>query len=348
MTRRGRPLRFLAMVGVGWIGLRVAILWPEAGSLPAAIREAVPGLGPLLATKASSKGTGEAASGPAPETGGKRLAPLLAAHRPAPAPHGGRAANRAPLRNPAGVQFAMVNLIQYGDPEYVDGPPHAAAASAQSVPWAAPAAPHWAGAFWLVGRRGVGGAAPGAGQLGGSQAGARISYSLDPRGAVALIGRATTPLDGRGREAAIALEWRPTRLPVRIVAEQRLALDGGRSGPGLGIVGGLDARIPAGFSIEAYGQAGAVYRARTEPYADGAARITRAVGRPGEVRLSLGAGAWGGAQRGAARLDIGPAAIVDFPSVGGTHLRLAVEWRQRVAGNARPGSGIAVTLGADF
>ncbi|WP_204317143.1 hypothetical protein, partial [Klebsiella aerogenes] len=29
-------------------------------------------------------------------------------------------------------------------------------------------------------------------------------------------------------------------------------------------------------------------------------------------------------------------------------LRIALDWRQRVAGEARPGSGPALTLGADF
>ncbi|MBS0285465.1 MAG: hypothetical protein JSS15_13700, partial [Proteobacteria bacterium] len=57
-------------------------------------------------------------------------------------------------------------------------------------------------------------------------------------------------------------------------------------------------------------------------------------------------GAWGGAQRGAARLDVGPAAGVAVPAA--MPLRISLEWRQRIAGDARPGSGPALSIGADF
>ena len=30
MSRPGQPLRFVALIGAGWIGLRVILLWPEA------------------------------------------------------------------------------------------------------------------------------------------------------------------------------------------------------------------------------------------------------------------------------------------------------------------------------
>ncbi|WP_215414787.1 hypothetical protein, partial [Escherichia coli] len=42
MRGRGRPLRFLAMVTIAWVGVRVAMLWPRTGSLPAAIEAASP------------------------------------------------------------------------------------------------------------------------------------------------------------------------------------------------------------------------------------------------------------------------------------------------------------------
>ncbi|MDF7777793.1 hypothetical protein P1X14_21235, partial [Sphingomonas sp. AOB5] len=65
------------------------------------------------------------------------------------------------------------------------------------------------------------------------------------------------------------------------------------------------------------------------------------------VRLSLGGGIWGAAQRDAQRLDIGPSAALAVP-VAGQNLRIALDWRQRVAGDARPGSGLALTIGSDF
>jgi hypothetical protein len=42
LSGRGRPLRFFAMVVFAWVGVRVAMLWPQAGSLPAAIQAVLP------------------------------------------------------------------------------------------------------------------------------------------------------------------------------------------------------------------------------------------------------------------------------------------------------------------
>ncbi|WP_232089695.1 hypothetical protein [Sphingomonas sp. HMP6] len=186
------------------------------------------------------------------------------------------------------------------------------------------------------------------GQLGGSQAGARVAYLFDRKHRIALAGRVTSPL-GRGlREAAIGVEWQPTRLPIRVVAEQRFAVDGGRSGPALGMVGGIGpVALPRDFRLEAYGQAGVIRRAVTEPYADGAVRIAHPLATVGGVPIDLGAGVWGGAQRGAARLDLGPSVGVSLP-LGQQRVRVMLDWRQRVAGDARLGSGAALTLGTDF
>ncbi|MBO9621751.1 MAG: hypothetical protein J7500_03470 [Sphingomonas sp.] len=206
----------------------------------------------------------------------------------------------------------------------------------------------WSASAWASFRPGQRiGAAPGAGQLGGSQAGVRLAYMLAPRQRLAGFARFTAPLATRGREVSLGLEWQPTRAPVRLVAEQRFALDGGGSGPGLGVVAGADTALAHGFRLESYGQAGAVRRQQLEPYADGAARATRAVLDQRGVRLALGAGAWGAAQRDAARLDLGPSALLAVPVAGQT-IRLAFDWRQRVAGHARPGSGPALTIGSDF
>lgn len=55
----------------------------------------------------------------------------------------------------------------------------------------------------------------------------------------------------------------------------------------------------------------------------------------------------GGVQPSLSRLDIGPQLSVRFP-LGHGHARVAVEWRERVAGNARPASGPAIMLASDF
>ena len=60
-----------------------------------------------------------------------------------------------------------------------------------------------------------------------------------------------------------------------------------------------------------------------------------------------GGGAWGGAQRGATRLDLGPTASATL-TTGRTTLRGSVDYRLRVAGDAVPGDGLAVTLAASF
>ncbi|MDT8759291.1 hypothetical protein MZO42_11335 [Sphingomonas psychrotolerans] len=242
--------------------------------------------------------------------------------------------------------MALMGLIQYGIPTPVSmgaTPP-----PLRVQPETLSALPsRWSASGWLVARAGTGiGAAPGASQLGGSQAGLRIAWLAWPRQRLAVVGRAVTPLRGKGAEASLGLEWQPTDTPVRLVAEQRFGLDGTRGGPGLGVIAGFDT-VAAGFRLESYSQAGVIRRSRAETYADGAIRATRPVAETGPLRLALGAGVWGAVQRDAARFDLGPSATLALP-LGKQNVRLALDWRQRVAGDARPGSGLALTLGSDF
>lgn len=238
-------------------------------------------------------------------------------------------------------------------PVRVERPPQSPLPLLIAVPAvaAAPGAPprRWSASGWAVVRgSGVGGASiP---QLGGSQVGLRFVRTLDPGGRLAIAARVATALDTRQQEAALGLEWRPTALPVRIVAERRFGLAGQRGGGALGLVGGISDRpLPAGFRLEGYAQAGAVFRDDVEGYADGAARLTRPVVRTrGGTTLALGVGLWGGAQRAATRLDLGPAATIDLPVAHAAHLRVALEWRQRIVGAAQPGSGPALSIGADY
>lgn len=212
-----------------------------------------------------------------------------------------------------------------------------------------PAASRWSASAWLVLRDGRG-IAPGlgGGQLGGSQAGLRVAFTIGEARRVAIVGRVATPLKGPGREGAIGVEWRPTALPVRLVAEYRVALDRGTSGPAAGVIAGTGpAPLAWGFDLETYGQAGVVRRRRTEPFAEGAARLSRRIANLGSLKVDLGLGGWGGAQRGAQRLDLGPSLGVRIP-VAGKSIRAALDWRQRVAGNARPGSGPVLVVGGDF
>ena len=136
---------------------------------------------------------------------------------------------------------------------------------------------------------------------------------------------------------------------MRLVAEERIAIDGGGSGPALWAWSAASARSRSRsvFRLEAYGQAGVIRRTDAEAYADGALRVAHPIAKIGAARIDLGAGAWGGAQRGAARLDVGPSVAVTV-SLAKHPVRLTLDWRERVAGSARPGSGPALTLGTDF
>ena len=66
--------------------------------------------------------------------------------------------------------------------------------------------------------------------------------------------------------------------------------------------------------------------------------------RPVWGRFSAGFGVWGGYQPGLYRVDAGPRISMRVRDNISVHL----DWRQRLAGDAAPGSGPALTLAADF
>lgn len=213
----------------------------------------------------------------------------------------------------------------------------------------APASSPWSASAWLFLREGGGGQLATGGQLGGAQAGARVTWRIDDARRLAVFGRVSGPLRQRGFEAAAGIEWRPLgELPVRLAVERRIALErGGRDAFAAYAFGGVDAIRLGGLRLDAYGQAGAVGARSRDLFADGSVRIGRELALSGRTGVTLGAGAWGAAQPGVARLDVGPQAVVRFPA-GDLGLALAIDWRLRVAGQARPGSGPTVTLGVDF
>lgn len=344
MTGRGRPFRFLALVFGSWIGIRALQLLPQAASLP----EAIKALSPLPLPVQAAEFFQTPATMPADPsfTAVAREAPFESpwtaslVRAQVPAATATLTVRTTELPSSA-AQPALGGLAE---------PPKSrpvGSTSAQPDHFQLPP-DRWSASAWLAARAGNGlGAAPGGSQLGGSQAGARLAYLLVPSAKVAAFVRVTTPLRGRGAEAAAGLEWQPSRVPLRVVVERRVGLDGTTGGFGAGVVGGTDGEIAPGFRLESYGQAGAIRRTRLEPYADGAVRVTQQVGTGAGARLAVGGGIWGAAQRDAARLDIGPSITLAVP-VGTRSVRVALDWRQRVAGDARPGSGLALTLGSDF
>jgi len=334
MTRSGRPLRFLGLTLAGWTALRVVMLWPVTPTVDSVIRTMVPGLSAAPIRPAIA-----ARSSPLP-----RLPSIDTARTP----------RRKTAIGDAGrerrIALALAALVRFGDPQIAVGPPGEMIPPSPPAPSSPPprTAKRWSADFWLVARGGSNRQAGfEGGELGGAQAGARLAYALDRGRRLAAFARFDTPLSSKGREAAVGLDWRPTRLPVRVVAEERVPIDGGRAAPAAGLVGGFGPVLRHGLRLEGYGQAGVIARNGGEGFADGAVRATRPIGTLAPLSFDLGAGAWGGAQRDAARLDLGPTLGASVP-VGGHAIRIALDWRERVAGNARPGSGPALTIGASF
>ena len=344
----GRPLRFLALVGCCWVGGRFAVILSATGSVPDAVRAIVPLPLPAAATTSvtvSDRSAGLGAVGEA-QTEARarrrgRIAPPLSnafAGATVAASEGADGAEGAPLvPQVTGLLAATTVPLPVGTIAAlpVRDPIPIRQTSGLSV------------SSWAIARGGTGpGASALAPQLGGTQGGVRVDYAIG--NGFAVTGRFAAPARGIGREVSLGVAWRPSGSPLRIVAEHRVALDRGRGGPALGISSGVSAvRLPARFRLEGYAQAGAIARVGIESYADASVRAARPIADMGGIAFDLGAGAWGGAQRGAARLDIGPSIGARVP-VAGQALRVAIDWRQRIAGNARPGSGPALTLGTDF
>ncbi|MFC0204271.1 hypothetical protein [Novosphingobium soli] len=217
----------------------------------------------------------------------------------------------------------------------------------------------WSMDAWALLRResGAGRLSPGAlpATYGASQAGAVLRYRLMPtdRHVPSLYLRSTSAT-GQVRETALALGLSARPLPsVPIVAalEGRVTDQSGtrRVQPAAMAITELPPfALPAGFRGEAYAQAGYVGGRFATPFADGQVRADRRLLQLGSIEARLGAGAWGGVQKGAARIDAGPSATVAMPLGRGMNGRVAVDWRFRVAGDAMPGSGPAVTLSAGF
>jgi hypothetical protein len=179
------------------------------------------------------------------------------------------------------------------------------------------------------------------GTLGGSQAGARLTYNFSP--ALAATLRSTSTVGTSGGEVAGGVKYTPFRsLPVSLTAERRQAIGrfGGRSAFALFLEGGVYQRPLFGFDLDAYAQAGAAGARRRDLFADGGLTMTRHVYR----EISAGFGVWGGVQPGLYRVDAGPRISMKVRN----NMRVHVDWRQRLAGNALPGSGPTLTLAGDF
>lgn len=204
--------------------------------------------------------------------------------------------------------------------------------------------------YWRGGSRVAPGAIAATGQLGGSQAGLRLARTLDGDGRLRAFGRAVIAVARlRQRELAAGLSYAPIRnWPVDVTIEHRLAVGReGRTALAAMVSGGVDdVALPAGFRLAGYGQAGVVGGQRRDGFADGALVVDRPIDGRAAV-LRLGAIVAGAVQPGVSRVDIGPRLTLGLPAIGKGG-RIALDWRQRVAGDARPASGPALTIAGDF
>lgn len=233
------------------------------------------------------------------------------------------------------------------------------ASPARHVALADPARPRrWSADAWALMRRGGGGTlASGAlpATYGASQAGAVLRYRIDPRSRyrpTAYLRSTSTLGQLRETSAALGLSARPLpSLPIIAAVEARMTDQAGmrRFQPvAMAITELPPFDLPLELRGEAYGQAGYVGGKFATPFADGQLRLDRPVLDLGAIDARLGGGLWGGVQKGAGRLDLGPSAAISMPLGRGTFGRLALDWRFRVLGAAQPQSGPAVTLSAGF
>jgi len=340
------PLRFLILVIGGWTLGRAALLLPGVGGVIDQSVIAPKKVANALRAREARHGPADQPSAVAVALSGARH---VVGHRSAhgavrtfvdpDAPHPDSA---------AAVEWRLAShqIIPVPPPPTPSPVAHPASASRR--------APRWSGSIWLFARPedGRSGLAA-AGQLGGSQAGARMAYRLtDPEtGSLALAARLSSPLRDRdGAEAALGLDWRPVaEVPFRLSAERRIAIGpDGRDAWSLYAAGGFwRGGLPAELEMDGYGQAGVVGARSRDLFADGALRIGRAIPLANGKRLVLGGGAWGAAQPGVSRIDIGPRVALSLP-LAGTTVTGAVDWRIRVAGHASPDSGAAFTIATDF
>ena len=362
-------LRFLGLAMVGWVGLRAAMLGAFPGGelfrFDASKRPATP---PIVETEFAPPEPLMPAPPPgaewvlAPTSAGAPQPPVVVVQYPVPRPY--------PVYREAAWAQQSAPLVRAVAPAFYASTPVldewpmsrlAAASSAplgmpppvpQSFPRAATVDPtkfdrveltSWA---MLRGRQGLASSTTSLASgstLGGSQAGARLAYRFTPQ--VAAVLRSTSTIGQRGGEVALGARVQPGRgIPVWVTAERRQRLGrygGGRNAFALFFEGGLwDRPLPMDFRLDAYLQGGMVGFKSRDGFIDGGVTATRPVYR----NFSAGIGVWGGAQPGVHRIDAGPRLTMKVRN----NVKVHLDYRQRLVGNAEPGSGPAVTLAGDF
>lgn len=195
--------------------------------------------------------------------------------------------------------------------------------------------------------------APG-GQYGGSQSGFIVTWDILPprrgqeRPRLALLARgAIAHGDRSDREFAAGVRWHPLpRLPLSLSFERRFRPERADANAAY-VAGGTSLALPRAFRMDGYAQAGFVSGPSAGPFFDMSMLADRKITGVAGGTVRAGAGLWGGGQSGTFRIDIGPAVRTDI-AIAKARLRLSADWRIRIAGEAAPASGPAMTLSTSF
>ncbi len=361
--RRGQPVIVLVAITLGWIAMR-AVLWnspvaQEAGQIKAgAIAAALADAAPVR----TSKGIAAlAARESAPLGRAKELVMRTAGIDP-PLPH--REGPRANVKSRVTVSSGGHGIVlaptisARADSALPKPPPRITdAVDGQSAARARPSK-RWHVDGWYAWRPGSGqprvvAGGPRAPAYGGTQGGivARFDLAADARRPQLYLRATHAPAQPSQADLAVGFGVRPVAtIPVRIQGEARATRTLGQSElrPAVAAITELaPAEISLGFRVEAYAQAGYVGGREATAFVDGQVRADRTVLTFGKADLRLGGGAWGGAQKYAERLDIGPGVTLDLRDAG-VPARLSLDYRVRIAGHAHPSNGPALTFSTGF
>jgi hypothetical protein len=208
----------------------------------------------------------------------------------------------------------------------------------------------YAYAFW----RGNRGANPNAlaaqPQYGGSQAGVILTWDPFglPQNGPALLVRGSIAPNSAERDIALGMRWKPHhKLPVSLTLERRFRNDRPDRFSAY-VSGGIDSAPLAGpLELDAFGQGGIVSGKDGGAFFDAQARAVAPFKRSAPTAISLGGGAWAGGQRSIARLDVGPSVSATL-DVADVPIRMQLDWRFRIAGNAGPSTGPTLTFSSGF
>lgn len=372
--RRGQPLAVYALVILGWVGVR-AVTWesPFPATLARAAADyAIPAAAEL---KGSAARAAPAAAAPTALEGHEdwRAAPPVLPTRPSwVEPATSQPTEDAPVamefsdtQVAAGHQLLfLAAMAQLPVPRSLAQAARAESSAPVVAPWMPDTkrreARRWSLDSWILLREG--GAAsrltgPGP-SYGASQEGAVIRYRLGELGGrpVSAYARFAKALSGaRETDLAAGFTTRPfASLPLDVHGELRATRLDGRTEwrPAAFVTTGLHNDETQKLQLRGYAQAGYVGGNFATAFADGQLVADREMvrfdlGRSRQTVARLGAGAWAGAQKGAHRIDLGPSANLVVP-VTQAPVRLSLDYRIRVEGNADPASGIALTLSTGF